>query len=145
MAFLPDFKADADWIAHQMRNLISHEQAESAIQLLMNLGIWRHKEGKIEVCDLYLDTGSEERTFGEVRVSTLHKQTLQIWSKVIEDISKSDRELGLLNIPIHHDKIPELKCRIQKFQDEIVGWLQDEKTPTQIVQLGTYLVPITRP
>lgn len=37
-----------------------------------------------------------------------------------------------------------LSQRIQLFQDEIIGWLQDEKEPTQIVQLGTYLVPMTK-
>jgi hypothetical protein len=52
--------------------------------------------------------------------------------------------LGLLHIPIHKNKLPEFKRRIRQFQDEIIGWLQDEKEPTQVAQLGTYLIPVTK-
>jgi hypothetical protein len=61
----------------------------------------------------------------------------------VTSIPKSECDLGQINIPINAEKIPELKSRIQLLQDEIIGWLQDEKKPTQIVQLGTYMVPMT--
>ena len=142
LAFLRDFEPRAEWIATRLGGMISLEQAESAIRVLVNLGLWKKVGKRIEVSDLFLDTGSEERTFGEINVAAVHKQTLLAWAKILETLPKSERELGLINIPINESKIPELKARIQKFQDEIIGWLQDEKSPDRLVQLGTYLVPV---
>jgi len=86
----------------------------------------------------------DSRLFEGISVAKIHADTLVAWSQIVADLPKSDRELGLINIPIHHSKIPELKKRIQQFQDEIIGWLHDEPTPTQVVQLGTYLIPISK-
>lgn len=144
LAFLPDFEPQAKWISKKLDGLITEEQAESAMDALVQLGMWRKVQKKVEVCDVFLDTGTEERTYADINVTAIHRQNLVAWSKIIETIPKTDRELGLLNIPINAAKIPELKQRIQLFQDEIIGWLQDEKEPTQIVQLGTYLVPMTK-
>lgn len=144
LAFLPDFSPKADWISEKMIGLIDVEQAEDAVRVLINLDLWKSKDGKIEISDLYLDSGPEERSFGEISVAKLHKQNLTAWCKILDQIPKSDRELGLIHIPINKAKVPELKKRIQKFQDEIIGWLQDETDPTQIVQVGTYMVPVTK-
>ena len=144
LAFLPDFEANASWITKKLNHIISEDQAEAAMTALVNLGIWKKTRNKIEVCDVYIDTGAEERSYTDISVTAIHRQNLVAWSKVIESVPKAERELGLLNIPINAVKIPELKKRIQLFQDEIIGWLQDEKEPTQIVQLGTYLVPMTK-
>lgn len=143
LAFLPDFQPNPPWIAKKLNNLISEKQAEAAVRTLVNLGIWKKFRNKIQVAEVFLDTGAEERGYTDVNVTSIHRQNLVAWSKIIESIPKSERELGLINIPINAEKIPELKSRIQLFQDEIIGWLQDEKEPTQIVQLGTYLVPMT--
>ena len=111
---------------------------------LVDLGMWKQQKNKIEVVDVFLDTGTEEKTFADINVTDIHCQNLIAWSKVIDSVPKAERELGLINIPINESKVPALKQRIQLFQDEIIGWLQDEKEPTQIVQLGTYLVPMTK-
>ena len=49
--------------------------------------------------------------------------------------------MNYLNIPINKAKIPEFKKRIQSFQDEMIGWLQDEEDPDGLVQLGIYMIP----
>jgi uncharacterized protein (TIGR02147 family) len=145
LAFLPDFKDDPKWIAQKLKGLITEAQAENAARVLVSLGLWKMAKGRVVVSDLLLDTGSEERSYADINVTRIHQQNLMAWARSIESIPKAERELGLINIPIDEANIPELKSRIQKFQDEIVSWLQDEKKPTQIVQLGTYLVPLTPP
>lgn len=144
LAFLPDFAADPKWISQKLNGMITETQAENAIRLLVNLGLWKKVRSKITVTDLFLDTGAEERSFGEINVTQIHKHNLLAWTKMLDDIPKSERELGLIHIPINEDKLPELKARIQKFQDEIIGWLQDETSPTQLIQLGTYMIPVTK-
>lgn len=122
--------------------MISEAQAEKSIKILINLGLWQLVQGRIKVSDIFLDTGDEDRSYGDINITNIHKQTLLAWTKILEDLPKSNRELGLIHIPINDKNIPELKNRIQKFQDEIIGWLQDDQSPTQIVQLGTYLIPV---
>ena len=144
LAFLKDFKPNANWISRRLGGLISADQAEEAIRILTQLKLWEEKAGRIEVADLFLDTGVEENTYGEINVSKVHADTMIAWSKLIESVPKSERELGLINIPINLAKLPEFKKRIQAFQDEIIGWLAEETEATEVVQLGTYLIPLTR-
>jgi uncharacterized protein (TIGR02147 family) len=143
LAFLPDFRPEPDWISEKLQKLIAPEQASQAIKLLIDLGLWKMHKGKIQVHDLVLDTSDGSSIFGASVVASIHNGTLQAWTKILEQTPAPERELGLLNIPINADKIPELKKRICQFQDELIGWLQDEKNPTQVVQVGTYLVPVT--
>lgn len=145
LAFLKDFRPNAKWICRRLRNLISEDEAEAAMRALADLELWRETKGQIEVVDLFLDTGAEEKTYAEVNITKVHVDTLIVWSKLIETLPKSQRELGLINVPINASKLPELKKRIQTFQDEIIGWLAEEKEATDIVQLGTYLIPLTKP
>ena len=145
LIFLRDFEPRAKWITEKLDGLITPPQAESAIRILFSLGFWRKgANGKTEADDALVDTGPEAQTFANVSVTKIHRDTMTAWTKVLESKPKAERELGLLHIPIDSAKIPELKRRIQSFQDEIIGWLQDEKDADQLVQLGTYLIPVTK-
>lgn len=115
--------------------------ATVCIQLLVQAGFVISRGNSYHQADVSLDTGD---AFSEPIIINNHEQTLRTWAGYISQTSKENRELGLLNIPINSSKIPELKERIQNFQDEIIGWIQDEQDADQIVQLGTYLIPITK-
>ncbi len=144
LAFLPDFNADPKWIARRLRGLVSEQQAARATAVLTKLELWKQgPDGKITVIDKVIDTGPESIQYAKYKVTDIHGENLRAWAKIFDQIQPEDRELGLINIPISEDRIPELKRRIRVFQDEIIGWLMDVKSPTKVVQLGTYLVPIT--
>lgn len=143
LVFLPDFNLSASWVSHKLGGIVSEAQAERAIRVLINLGLWQMEHGRYKASETFLDTGAEDRVYEDINISNIHRQNLLAWTKIIEDLSKEKRELGLINIPINPKKIPEFKKRIQQFQDEIIGWLQDESEPTEIVQLGTYLLQVT--
>lgn len=141
LVFLKDFQADPEWIVKKLRGLITIEQSENALRLLLKSGFLRKENEKFVAVDPVVDTREESY---QGRILNCHLETLNLWSKLIPLVDTHDRELGLINIPINKDKIPELKNRIRQFQDEIIGWVQDEKEADAIVQLGTYLVPISR-
>lgn len=141
LVVLKDFNEEPNWISQKMRGYIDSEQAEEIILDLMRSGFIKKVNGKWIQSDPVLTTGE---AFDEERILFHHQETLKVWSKYLMDYSSDDRELGLLNIPIESDKIPELQRRIRDFQSEIIGWLKDEKEPTRVVQLGIYLVPITK-
>lgn len=141
--FFSDFKPEAEYIAKKLDYFISLEEAEASIEFLIKGQYWiQDQNGQWKANDPVLDTG--DNVFTGILMNELHSKTLDQWSKWIQEVEPTQRELGLLYIPINSNKIPELKKRIRDFQDEIIGWLQDEKEADQIVQLGTYLMPLRR-
>jgi uncharacterized protein (TIGR02147 family) len=143
MTFLHNFTPSGEWISRRLRGLITPKEAEDSLKILLQSGfLVKEKTGKLIAKDPVIDTGD---AFDFARVLENHSRTLDTWRRILSELSQEERELGLLNIPISKEKIPELKKRIRQFQEEIIGWIQDEKSPDQIVQLGTYLMPISTP
>lgn len=139
LTFLPEFEPTGDFISKRLNGLISEEQGEESIRLLVRAGFLKSENGKLVPTDPVVDTGDEVFLHGFMQRH--HSETLKVWSQNLDRFSPIDQELGLLNIPISSDKIPELKKRIRKFQDEIIGWVQSESNADRVVQLGTYLIP----
>lgn len=142
MTFLKEFKSDGEWISKRLRGLVTAEQAERSIQLLVAAGFLEEQNGTLNAKDPILTTGKESRS---LLIAKMHTETLKQWAKIILEIEPEDRELGLLQIAISSERIPEFKERIRKFQDEIIGWVVEHQhvQSDQIVELGVYLVPIT--
>ncbi len=143
MVFLPDFKADGQWVSERMRGVISPKEAAESLRLLMESGFiaFDADTGAMKAAVPVLDTGV---AFDFASILNVHQENLGVWRQIITSLGKEERELGLLNIPISSSRIPEFKERIRAFQEEIIGWLQNESSPDQVVQLGCYLIPITR-
>jgi uncharacterized protein (TIGR02147 family) len=143
LVFLPDFEADAEWVAKKLRGVITEAEASTALKHLLKAGfVQQNSKGLWTVAEPVVDTG--DKLLSE-KLLQGHLDLMKTWIEVLPSIPLEERELGFLNIPIKADKIPEFKNRIRRFQDEIIGWLQDESDPELIVQLGTYLVPMTTP
>lgn len=141
LVVLADFEPTGEWISTKLRGLISPGEAERSLAYLQKAGFLKCTNGLWIQCDPVLDTGN---AFDETMGLKFHSSTWEAWSRALKITDKNMRELGLLNIPIASVKIPELRERMRKFQDEIIGWLQDEKNPDRIMQLGMYLIPTTK-
>ncbi|MEO5666617.1 MAG: TIGR02147 family protein, partial [Bdellovibrionota bacterium] len=138
---LKDFRFDPKWVARKMKGVLNEEAAAESLGLLVAGGYLRQdKSGAWKQSEPALDTG---HSFDELSVLRHHVETLRIWQGLLPAIPKERRELGVLNIPIDAAKIPEFKRRIHVFQDEIIGWLESEQNANTLVQLGTYLIPMT--
>lgn len=164
---LPDFQAKGEWISKKLRGLITPRQAEESLELLQEAGFLARletteegeREGatahpllptdsqpestampRYEVREPVVDTGDN---FDFARVLKAHMQTLAVWQSILPTLSKEEREMGLLIFPISSERIPEFKERLRQFQDEIITWLADEPAPDRVMQLGTYLMPIS--
>ncbi len=142
LCLFPDFEASGDWISAKLRGLVTPGEAEEGLRTLLRAGFLVERGGRLVCEDPVVETPPDG--FDALRVLGLHRETLATWIRLLEGLATSERELGLVNIPISKDKLPELKRRVRAFQDEIIGWLQDEKNPEELVQLGSYVVPISR-
>ncbi len=142
MTSLKDFNPSGQWISQKLRGLITAEQAEESLSIMIAAGFLKVEQNNYIQTEPNLDFGE---SFGETCILNIHKAMLSQWRMILEKIDPEQRELGLLNIPIDKNKIQIIKQMIQNFQDEIIEWLQNEDQPQEIVQLATYLIPITDP
>ena len=138
LSFLPDFEPSAEWITEKIGHKITLQQAEEALQFLIEAGYLIFKDGRYQASDPVLDTGVT--IFHHPLMAEYHSKNLRMWSDQLSQggLGGKRQEIGLLNIPMPSSKMDELKAKIRAFQDEIIGWAQDFKDPEEIVQLGTY-------
>lgn len=143
---LSNFEADGLWIAQQLSMQITPEQAEESLRLLLRAGFVKSSgaggQARLEPTDPVIDSG--DNLFTHARMSQFHSQTLKAWAKSIPKSLPGDQELGVLTLSLAKDKVPQLQQKIRDFQDEILGWLGSEKNPDCVVQVGTYLIPVSK-
>lgn len=149
LTLLPDFEFSPEYVSRKLNGRISLEEARHSLDLLLAHGLIAKKAPETAgdrerwiSTDKVLDTGNE--TFNRQAMLEHHAETLKVWSEGLAKLNPHEQELGLLHIPIASEKIPELRRRIQQFQDELIGWLVDEKNPDRVVQVGTYLIPFDK-
>ena len=135
---LKDARADAQWIVDRLGGTITLEEAARSIEILCKSGFLEATAGSYKLTEPVLDTDDSQLQAAFMR--KFHSETLKVWSQRLDQLPLREQELGVLNIPISSGKIPELKARIRRFQDEIIGWVQDEQEADRVVQLGTYLI-----
>ncbi|MBS1983935.1 MAG: TIGR02147 family protein [Bdellovibrionales bacterium] len=140
LVFLPSFQPNGAWISRALRGLVSPAEAEDSWAFLVRSGFVVHRKGKFETADPVIDTGD---AFGFHRVLQWHQQTMGMWIGLLTGLAQEERALGLLNVPVSSKRIPEIRDRMNKFREELIGLLQDEKHPDQVIQIGTYLLPVS--
>ena len=143
LTFLSDFEFSPDYVVRKLSGRIALNEAQRSLDLLLKYGlIAQGVNGKWTSTDKVLDTGDE--TFARSSMIEHHAATLKAWGEYLSLLNPNEQELGLLHVPISTDKIPELRRRIQQFQDELIGWLMTETKPDRVIQVGTYLIPYDR-
>lgn len=149
LAFLPNFQADGAWISRELRDLITPEQAQRSLEFLEKSGyLAADPEGRLRPAEPVLDTGDKpdgsDAPARRLRILEMHLQVLSLWTRLLPQLAHEERELGLLNLPLAADRVPELKRRLRAFQDEIIGWAEAEGNADRVLQVGVYMVPMSR-
>ncbi len=134
--------ADPAWLSARLGGVISETEARNAVELLLRLGFLVASDTGYKPAEPVLDT--DDQQMQAVLMRDFHSGLLRMWSENLEHLGAREQELGVLNIPLDSRKIPELRRRIRQFQDEIIGFVQDESNADCVVQLGTYLIPFPR-
>ena len=138
---LEDFESDGKWISKKLGGLIDEEAAEESLRLLLRAGFIKQEKSRFIPTDPVIDSGDE--TFTHLKMSHFHAQTLRMWAKALPEKNPKNLELGVLTLSLPKEKIPQLQSKIRDFQDEILGMLKSETASDTVVQIGTYLVPLT--
>jgi uncharacterized protein (TIGR02147 family) len=141
LALLPSFEAKGEWISKKLRGLVTPRQADESLQLLSDSGILlKLEEGGYEVREPLLDTGD---SLDFARVLHHHLKTFEVWRELLPSLGQDQRELGLITFPVTKAKLPQLKEKMRNFQKEMIEWLEEQGDGDVVMQLGTYLIPLT--
>ena len=139
---IPKASADPKWLARMLAGCITEDQAAESVELLLRSGFLAPEGSSFKVVDPVIC--SDEDSLQAAFMQQHHAELLATWSKNLDRLDQKEQELGVLNIPLNSDKLPELRRRIRQFQDEIVAWVQSETQADRVVQMGTYLIPFCR-
>lgn len=140
LVFLVDFEPSGEYISRKLHGLVTQEQALETFRSLLRAGLVQQNDaGVFNVADPVLDTG--DYLLRREQMDLHHRETLLTWANNLSRLNPQEQERGLINIPISSTRLPELRERLRRFQDELIGWVQDDPSPDRIVQVGIYLFP----
>ena len=143
MVSRPDFQEDPAWISQQLFPSISKEEATASLELLLELGLLEHADGKLRRAENTWSTGHEVRSLA---ISNYHRQMMTRAMESIESVDREWRHLSAITGCISSAKVPELKQRIQSFREMIIHLLEEtDDFPEHVYQLNIQLFPLTRP
>lgn len=137
-----DFREDPAWIARTLWPAITFEQAQRALDTLLELGLLvRDEQGDLRQGDPLLSTGAEVTS---LNVARFHQAMLERASAAIETVPAEERDISSLTLCLGVDGIRRLKERLRAFRRELLELSAVEADPKQVVQLSLALFPLSR-
>lgn len=142
MVALSDFRNDPEWIAERLGENVSAADVKTALQDLILLGLLKiDKNGDLRQIEASVNTANEVTSAAIVQY---HKNMIQLGADSIEKTKPSHREVSAVCVAVSAETVNEIKSRIQKFREEILTLVNDDKSPQSIYQINFQLFPLTK-
>jgi len=115
-----DFKADPKWIAEKLKNKITVKQAETAWNIILELGMVKAVSDGERVT-YQADGRSFDIDPGLVdfAIRNFHKEYLDRTKEAIDGEDLEERELSSLTLTVSEDQLPLLKEKIKEFRKQM--------------------------
>jgi uncharacterized protein (TIGR02147 family) len=140
LACTKNFKSNPAWIASQLN--ITETEAALAMDRLIELELLeRDENGKLKKTDAMLSTGPMEFTTAAHR-----KRQRQILEKSIDSLDNhplDSRNHAAVTMGIDPERLPEAKRRIDKFIEEMCGFLEGGSRK-QVYEMQISLFPLSK-
>lgn len=141
MVALPDFRDDPAWIAKRLRPRVTKAEAQSALALLLKLGlIARGEDGRLVLSDAAVTTADE---VDSLTVVNFHGEMIDRAAESLTDHKGSDRNISALTIAMSKKKFKEIKERLHQFRKEIRALIGDGDEPDDVYQINFQLFCLT--
>jgi uncharacterized protein (TIGR02147 family) len=141
MVARPDFDEEPAWIAGQLTPRIEPEQAETALEVLLDLGlVVRDDSGTLVRGEASVTTEHEVRSLA---IANYHRQMLERAGESIELIPREYRDLAAMTVCISPETIGELKERVHAFRELVFELCDSDEEPQVVFQINTQLFPLS--
>lgn len=138
MVHLPGFKAEASWISKRLNSRVSIEEAQQAIDLLLEEGFWhKDKFGNISQAEAVI-TSSHDQPSDLIR--QYHRSAIQKSIEMIEGESVDRRDLRSMNLCLSKSGYQKVKEAMSRFQEEVVRIAMHDKSMDRVSQLNLQLL-----
>lgn len=143
LAARSDFQESAKWIASQLRPKIAPADAQSALNLLLSLGLLvrDEKTGKIVRGEPTLTT--DHQTVRSLAVTNFHRQMLERASDSIESVKPIHRDLAALTVCVSPETAAVVKERIHRFREELTQICDADTAGNVVYQLNVQWFPLS--
>lgn len=133
------FRSDPTWIGKRLG--ITQEQAASAVQTLLRLGLLsREPHGRLSVTGKRFSTTN---SIPDASIRKNHIQSLELARQAIDEVPMELREISASVIAADPDLLPEAKSRIKELRREIARILEGGRK-REVYRLSVQLIPLTK-
>ncbi len=142
------FRGDAGWIAATVVPPISIDQAQEALDLLLELGALRRDDaGELVHGDAVWTTGHHVSPgMVSLALRRQHRSVLNLAERALDEAPPDDRLFSTLTFAAPDALLPELRRRLERFQEELVRLVSGTEDRGQRVwHLGVQLFALSRP
>lgn len=142
MVARPDFDERPEWIAGELFPSVPVKKVEEALEVLLRLGLLERDEAGALVRGTPSLTTPHE--VGSLAVGNFHRQMIERAAASIEGFPSEDRNISALTVGIKRALVPQLKERIQSFQETLLRLCDEDPQAELVYQINFQLFPLTR-
>lgn len=142
LTMLSDFSEDPAWIARRLIPPISPQQAQKAIDLLLQLGLLKRDEyGRLVQTDAFISTGDEVTS---TSVADYHRTMIQKGAEALDRFPGPDRDISSVTMALSDKNFGEIKALIQRFRKELLAIADQDRAPEGVYQVNFQLFPLAK-
>lgn len=142
MSARPDFDEDPVWIATQLIPPITVDQAQRALDVLLDLGLLtRDEDGTLHRGDVAWTTGHEVRAFA---AGNYHRQMMERAGASIELVERKRRHLNAQTLCVSLETALDIKQRVIELCERTAALADDDDRPEVVYQLNIQFFPLSR-
>ncbi|MDA8793377.1 TIGR02147 family protein [Bacteriovoracaceae bacterium] len=133
---------NANFVANELS--ISIEQAEKAIQILLNNNLINEKEGYLVDAGMHVTT---KDGIPSSAIRNINRALLSKAEKAIEEQASGNRHLSTLTIALDKKILPEVSKKISNFRKELNFFITNHKNnqnPNSVYCFGSQLFELTK-
>ena len=136
------FQPDPDWIAEVLRPRITTDQARSALDLLLSLGLLKTEEdGSVTPAEASVVTPHE---VSGMAASNYHAAMIDRARESIGVYKPAERHYCAVTVAVPAALLPRLKREIDAFQERVLDLCDGADDPRQrVYQLNVQLLPLS--
>ena len=141
LAHRPDFQADPEWIAANLRPTISVKDARRALDSLLSMQLLVEEDGATRPAEASVVTPHEVTGLA---VHNYHQGMLQRASESIDGFDPEERHLGAVTVAVPESLVARLKEEVAAFQERLLNLCDNADEPADVVyQMNLQLFPLS--
>ncbi|MFT5355646.1 MAG: hypothetical protein ACI9KE_002865 [Polyangiales bacterium] len=141
LAAREDFSSDPGWVARSLAPAITRQQAQRALELLVELELLVHDEdGKLVQGEALVSTGAEMQA---LHIANYHRMMLQRAAESIDLFRSESRDISSLTLCLGPHGLLRVKEKLRSFRQELLALEQADTQRQDVIQINMQLFPLS--